>query len=264
MDMKTKAQIPEEIINRINNIYWKYTTGPQTIKKLKDLAVLTSMSSFGKDNHNGPIGVAKCILNGEEKVTLMMLGGTQIKEGQATTMEESKLATKGEDNDYLDAIIEVFKSKDEKGDKVIDKDIPIIISGISLGGMVAQQLLGKEEIINNYKIKSILCIGSPIIKPLDRKGIRVKRFIEKGDIVPKLEAISLKVGKKRKIKKELNEKERILENSNYKTLLESHALSYVESEKFDKYDFYGELNGKNELEILENVRYFEAPKKGIK
>ena len=254
--MKTKSQIPEEIINRINNIYWQYTIGPQIVRKPKDLAVLTSMSSFGKDNHNGPIGIAKCKFNNNEKITLILLGGTQIKKGQATTITESKLSTKGKDNDYLDAVLKVFKEKD-----VIPKENPIIIAGISLGGMIAQQIISKKEIIDNYKIKSIICFGTPLVKPLNRNNIRVKRFIEKGDIVPKFESLQIKIGKNKKTREKLNIEEQILENANYKTMLESHALSYVENTKFDEYDFYGEKNGKNELEILEEIKYFEAPKK---
>ena len=258
--MKNKLQIPKEIIDKINNIYWKYTTGPQIIKKPRDLAVLTSMSSFGKDNNNGPIGVVKCKFNDLEKVTLILLGGTQVKAGQATSMEESKLSTYGKDNDYLDAVLEVFKKENQQGN-IIPKENPIIITGISLGGMIAQQLLSKKGIVDNYTIKSIICFGSPLVKPLQREQFRIKRFVEKGDIVPKFESLSLKIGRNRKLIKSLNQKEKIIEDNKYKSILECHALSYVDNNKFNKYDFYGEENGKNQLEILEEIQYFEAPKK---
>ena len=245
----------EELINKINNIYWKYSIEPQTVKKPQDLAVLTSICSFGKNVNRGPIAVTKCTFNNEE-ITLLMLGGTQFKKGQATTFKESKLASKGKENDYLKAVLKIFETKDEKEKYLIPKEKPIIITGISLGGMIAQQLLGYEEIISKFKIKSIICFGSPITKPFDRKNIRIKRFCDKNDIVPKLGETSLST---KKAKKQLDKNELILENGNYKTKIESHALSYVENTCWDKYDFYGEEKGKNELRILEKIKFYEAP-----
>lgn len=241
----------KELIDTINNIYWQYTVGPQMVKKPQDLAVLTSMCAFGYKSNRGPIGIAKCLFNGEEEVTLVTLGGTQFKEGQATRFRESKLTMKCKDNDYLTAILDAFS-------KHVPKDKPVIISGISLGGMIAQFLLSKEEIVNNYNIKSVICFGSPLNKPLDRKGIRIKRFTDKGDIVPKLKTLSY-LFIKGSVKDELNKNERILENGNYKKTIESHALSYVQSKVWDKYDFYGELNGNNTLELLEEMKFYEAP-----
>ena len=245
----------EELINKINNIYWKYSIDPQTVKKPQDLAVLTSICSFGKNVNRGPIAVAKSLFNNEE-ITLLMLGGTQFKKGQATTFKESKLASKGKENDYIKALLKIFNAKDEKDNFIVPKEKPLIISGISLGGMIAQQLIGYEEIISKYNIKSIICFGSPITKPFDRKNIRIKRFCDKNDIVPKLGETSFNTKKAKKI---LDENEKILENGNYKTKIESHALSYVENSCWDKYDFYGEKNGKNELKILEKIKFYEAP-----
>ena len=241
----------QELIDKVNNVYWKYNIGPQVVIKPQNLAVLTSMCSFGKNVNRGPIAVANSLLNGEE-ITLVMLGGTQIKEGQATTFEESKLSSYGKDNDYLKAVLNLFKNEE-----VISKDKPLLIVGISLGGMIAQQLLSKEEITNNFNIKSIICFGSPLVIPLDRKGIRIKRFCDKGDIVPKLEIFKVKFSKK---KKELDKKEKILESGGYKTKIESHALSYVSNECWDKYYFYGEENGNNKLELIEEIKFYEAPK----
>ena len=245
----------KELIDKINNVYWKYNIEPQVVTKPQNLAVLTSMCSFGRNVNRGPIAVASSLLN-NEKITLIMFGGTQIKEGQATTFKESKLSSYGKNNDYLIAILNLFKAKGKNGKYIIPKDIPLLIVGISLGGMIAQQLLSIDEIINNYKIKSIICFGSPLVKPLDRKGIRVKRFCDKGDIVPKLEILKVKFSKK---KKELDKNEKILENGGYKTKIESHALSYVSNKCWDKYDFYGELNGKNKLELLEEIKFYDAP-----
>ena len=249
----------EELINKINNIYWKYTIGPQIVKKPKDLAVLTSMCAFGKNVNRGPIGVSKCLFNGNP-VTLITLGGTQFKEGQATRLEESKLAFKGKDSDYMIAVLNLLKAKDDNGNDIISKENPLLISGISLGGMLAQQLLSKKELVDNFKIQSIICFGSPFLEPFERNGIRIVRFCDKGDIVPKLgEYKYIFSFKKNKLKKGLDLKEKILENGKYKTKIESHALSYVEYDGFDKYDFYGELNGKNELELLEEMKFYEAP-----
>ena len=249
----------QELIDKVNQVYWKYNIEPQVVTTPQNLAVLTSMCSFGKNVNRGPIAVAKSLLNGDE-ITLIMLGGTQIKEGQATGFEESKLSAYGKDNDYIKALVNLFQKKDKKGKYIIPKNKPLLITGISLGGMIAQQLLSKDEIINNYKIKSIICFGSPLVKPLDRKNIRVKRFCDKGDIVPKLETLSVKFSKKRK---KLNKCEKILEDGCYKTKIESHALSYVSNKCWDKYDFYGDKKGTNKLEILEEIKFYDAPKINI-
>ena len=245
----------KELIDKINNVYWKYSINPQVVTTPQNLAVLTSMCSFGKNVNRGPIAIAKSLLNNEE-ITLIMLGGTQIKEGQATRFKESKLVSYGKENDYLTALINLFNTKDKNNNYLIPKEKPLLIVGISLGGMIAQQLLSKKQIIDNYVIKSIICFGSPLVKPLDRQDIRIRRFSDKGDIVPKMEVLSVKFNKK---KKELDKKEKIIENGKYKTKLESHALSYVDNKCWNKYDFYGDKKGKNKLEILETIKFYDAP-----
>ena len=243
-------KISEDVINRVNNIYWGYDTKKQVIKKPKDLAVLTSYSSFGKNNTNGPIGVANALFNKEE-VTVIMLGGTQIREGQATSYNECKLCFYEKDNDYIKDVKDVIMT--------LDKKKPLIISGVSLGGMIAQQILSLKDITDNFNIKSIICFGSPIVFPLYHKDYRVIRFVEKGDAVPKFGNINPKKFRYRKLYKELENKEKIMFDGKYKTKVECHALSYVELKEFDKYDFYGVLNGNNTLELLEDIRYFDAP-----
>ena len=244
----------KEMIDKINNIYWQYNTGPQVVKTPHDLAVLTSMCAFGKDNKNGPIGVCNCLFNGKEEVTLIVLGGTQFKDGQATRLLESKLSIASKDNDYMTALLNLFRNN------TIPKDKPVIVSGISLGGMIAQQLLMYDDIVKNFKFKSIICFGSPLTRPLDRKGIRIRRFSDHGDIVPKLGQLRLKLNfKNRKLKKSLDKEEKIFEDGKYKTMLESHALSYVQSDVYLKYDFYGGVNGTNTLELLEDIKYYDAP-----
>lgn len=245
----------QELIDKVNNVYWQYSIDPQVVTTSQNLAVLTSMCSFGKNVNRGPIAIADSLLNGEE-ITLIMLGGTQFKDGQATRLRESKLSSYGKENDYLTALLKLFNTKDKNNKYIISKNKPLLIVGISLGGMIAQQLLSKDEIIDNYIIKSIICFGSPLVKPLDRKGIRIRRFCDKGDIVPKLEIPKVKFSKE---KKELDEKEKILECGRYKTKLESHALSYVENKCWDKYDFYGDKKGTNKLELLEQIKFYDAP-----
>ena len=244
----------KELVDKVNNIYWQYNVLPQVVKKPQNLAVLTSICSFGRNTNRGPIGVSKCLFNGKEHVTLITLGGTQFKDGQATRFLESKLSMKGKDNDYLTALLRLLDSD------VIDKDNPLIISGISLGGMIVQQILSRDEVLNKFKIKSIITFGSPLTKPLDRKGIRVKRFTEKGDIVPKLGQLGFKISiKNNKLRKKLNKDEVLLEDGKYKKRIESHALSYVGHENWNKYDFYGVLGGNNELELLEEMKFYDAP-----
>ena len=133
------------------------------------------------------MGHAPALLDGEE-ITLVTLGGTQMVEGQATGLQESQLASFGQPNDYLYALTERFK------DGTIPAGKPVLLTGISLGGMIAQQLLGSEEVLASHRFKAIITFGSPITLPLDRKGVKVIRFADSNDKVPTLGEIPLNSG----------------------------------------------------------------------
>lgn len=108
----------------------------QTISKSQQLAKLCCVPSSLENL--GPIAIADAKLNGQE-ITLIVLQGTEVTEGQATGILEDLQSGFGQSNAYLETVVKLFQD-----DKIIPKDKPIFVTGISLGGMVAQQLLAQK------------------------------------------------------------------------------------------------------------------------
>ena len=236
----------------------------QSLTKPYDLAMFDSACS-GK-NH-GSIGVASARLNGEP-VTLITLGGTNFKEGQATGILEDILSAFEQDNQYLRNLVQLFDAVDEHNEPIIPENKPVIITGISLGGMVAQQLLGEKDIMERFDIQQIICFGSPLLEPFKRtKDTRVVRFCDSMDIVPYLgrstllDMIRQEVLNKDPLRfvERLDEKEVLLGDGGYKSPIGAHMFSYVEGKCWKNYDVLGVYNGNNELVTETPLQFFENP-----
>ena len=253
-------EIPEEVLVKINEIYSKATTGPQEVKSISHLAILTSICAAR--DVDGPISVTNATLNNEE-ITLVTLGGTEFKEGQATTMQESQLAAFGKPNDYLTAVCNLF------GNGTIPQNKPVVVTGISLGGMIAQQLLGVQNIVENFDLRAIITFGSPLTLPLERSNVKVVRFADINDKVPQLGETVLRSGmvtgntiskdELTAIINKLDEAEKIVRQSKYTDMIETHALSYVEDECWNDIDFLGDKNKGNVLKLKEDMKFYPAP-----
>ena len=253
--------IPQDVLEKVQEIYSAATTGPQEVTTVNQLAIITSVCAARQVE--GPITITNASLNGED-MTLVTLGGTENKEGQATTMEESQLAAFGKSNDYLLALKNLFTNGTIAADK------PVIVTGISLGGMIAQQILGESEIVDNFSIRAVITFGSPFTLPLDRHGIKVVRFADVNDKVPQLGESVLRSGmvpvngmSKEELNAKLNELdkiEKISRQSKYSGLIETHALSYVEDECWSDVDFMGDAPKTNVLVLKEDMKFYPAPK----
>ena len=253
--------IPKDLMNKVNAIFSAATTGPQTVTSVHQLATLTSICATPKGD--GPISVTSASLNGED-ITLVTLGGTEMVEGQATGTKESGLASKGKSNDYLVAVTKLFD------ENVIPKGKPVVVTGISLGGMIAQQVLGQQSIMDNYSIRAVITFGSPLTMPIDRKGVQVVRFADVHDRVPAmgegyLRSGLLTVGKMslrelRRTLKTLDATERIARSGIYTGMIETHMLSYLDDPCWDNVDFLGDPSKKNVLVLKENMKFYPAPR----
>ena len=244
-----------------------YTTMDSSARPLTTAWDLGYIDSVCSSPANGSIGVVPAELNGEP-VTLLALGGTCIKDGQASGLEEDLLSALEQSNDYLENIVDVFNKTDENGQPVIPADKPVVVSGISLGGMVAQQLLAQKDIVKNYDIREVICFGSPLLAPFSRReGTHIVRFCDTMDIVPYLgrstliDLIRQEVLDRDPLKyvKALDKKEAIVKDGGYKSPISAHALSYIEGKCWKGYDVLGVYGGNNQLVMKEDMQFFENP-----
>lgn len=253
--------VPKRVIEKAKEIYSQGSTGPQTITTVNEMAIVTSINSARPTN--GPISVTSASLNNED-ITLITLGGTENKDGQATGSKESGLASRGKSNDYLRAVVKLFE------EKIIPEDKPVIVVGISLGGMIAQQVIGEKLIMDNYNLRAVITFGSPLTMPIDRHGVKVVRFADVHDKVPGLGEGTLRSGlltigklslkKLRKTLKQLDETERVVRTSKYTGMIETHALSYIEDACWNDVDFLGDAAKTNVLVLKEDMKFYPAPR----
>ena len=252
--------IPQDVLIKVNEIYSKASTGPQDIKTISQLAIITSICAAREVD--GPISVTNASLNNED-VTLVTLGGTENKEGQATTLQESQLAAFGKSNDYLTAVCRLFDNG------TIPNNKPVIVTGISLGGMIAQQLLGVKEITDNFELRNIITFGSPLTLPFERNNVKVIRFADANDKVPQLGETVLRNGMVTgstytkeelvSIISKLDQEEKIVRNGKYTGMIETHALSYIEDDCWNDIDFLGDKSRSNILRLKQDMTFYPAP-----
>lgn len=134
----------------------------------------------------------------------------------------------------------------------IPKNSNLIISGHSLGGMIAEQLSGNSNVKDNYNVLNVITLGSPLINPFGREGA-VQRLGDTADIVPYLSATGTLLlpwqifGLNR-------------ENGGYNNPIEAHSKSYSRDDIWGKYDVLGFKNGKSYLQYDDsNVKFYKAP-----
>lgn len=242
----------DEYLNKIMDVYSRPVPQSNTkIENINDVTFMCSLSAI--DGNVGPIGIvpAKYTVNGtSDDIYFIFLGGTEFKDGQATDFKTDILSGFGKDNDYLQALINTVKLN-------VPKDSKLFVSGLSLGGMVAQQFISNEDIANCYDIVNTVCIGSPLIIN-ERSDIRegvVKRIEDKSDFVPNLSIYSINPMYKAKYSNEV-----VSEKTQYTNGLYAHTFSYVDEDVWKKYDVAGTLNGSATLSFdADNITYYDAP-----
>lgn len=257
------------LVQKIKTVYGDYQipTGTVVCKKATDLARLTTFSYLGKNV--GPIALVPAQLhaNGQtQSVTLVALCGTNIAKGQATGIFTDILSGFELNNDYLVAAYNAIlysgsvKGKDihgnERTGEILRRGDSLFLTGMSLGGMVAQQLLAQEGIQDNFRIPHMVSFGSPLIAPDQRPNdTMVRRFADKSDIIPTL-SISNTPENQAAFAHELIKSVQ----SEYKTAVGAHVFSYVDSSVWDSYDVIGVENGSATLTYqMEDVLFFDAP-----
>ena len=204
----------------------------------------------------GPISIVEARVNrgdGPEDVTLVGLAGTDVARvrdsDQAVGVREDVLVGLGSSNNayFREAKAAILANVEPGG--------AVVLTGHSLGGMVAQQLAADPELKDQYDITNTVTFGSPLIRPGQREG-EVQRLGDAGDPVPQLsvEGMLLPAWRDFGLNREVSE---------YSTqgIVAAHNESYLDDRVWGRYDALGDRGGSATLTYdPSEVRFYEAPR----
>lgn len=187
-----------------------------------------------------PIRVVPAVLseNGEEKdVYLVALMGVKSNPNQVNSSSNLFAAAFNRDNAYSDLVKEVMFENIPEGSSVI-------LSGHSMGGMVAQHLRADKELIESYDIIHTVTSGSPYIitGSAETEGNLV-RLCDRFDAIPYLSPATLFC-----LSKQI--KTATWENGGYLFNPDgAHNLSYMRADVWGGYDALGIKNGTASINV---------------
>lgn len=195
----------------------------------------------------GPIIITKGTLtkgSSTRTIYLVTLSGTEMVTNQSTGYLTDLLVGFNLNNAYLSNAVKAITS-------TVPKNSNLILSGHSLGGMVAQQIAANTTIKNNYNVLNTVTFGSPLISAGSREGT-VKRLGDTSDVVPYLSATGQIIWQVAGLNRE---------NGGYGTdAYNAHVGSYLRSDVWGKYDVLGYKNGSASITLdLSTQTYFKSP-----
>jgi hypothetical protein len=219
-------------------------------------AQLSCLVQLGYSCHGneGPISITKGVLTyknwwwtEKKDVYVVCLSGTDTDATNTTTGYFTDLLSGFEfDNKYVRNV-----------KKAIQENVPananLILTGHSLGGMIAQQVAADSDVKAQYNILNTVTFGSPLIDGFDREGM-VRRLGDTSDAVPYLSVSTfLNIGWQAA---GLNR-----ENGGYGwDVLSAHCESYNRQDVWGAYDVGGEKNGSRTLELdFSTTRFYASP-----
>lgn len=228
-------------ITKIKEVYKdKYDGDEVVLNCIKDATVLCGLASASDEYRAICIGKLK-----NKPGYVISLGGTDLINAEENLgIKEDIQSAFNQYNEYEKNAIKAILETIPKGED-------IYIYGLSLGGMVLQQVIADIDVKINYNIKAAVAIGSPITDVNRQKIV----FIEdENDIVPNLSIKSMLLSM---IYRKYDT--HIKRDGNYKTFIGAHALSYADSDVWNDVDVFGIVNGSNSLIIdLNNFVSFKA------
>lgn len=199
----------------------------------------------------GPFSITKGVLNphswlNKKSVYVVALSGTDTKVfNQTTGVITDVLAGLEKENGYLKNVKKAML-------QTVPKGANVILTGHSLGGMVAQQIAADKEIKDAYKILNTVTFGSPLIDGFDREGT-VKRLGDNKDMIPycSISTVLNIFWQSWGLSKE---------DGGYNDGGEAHVLSYQREDVWGRYDVTGIKDGNNTLLMdFGTTRYFKSP-----
>lgn len=189
----------------------------------------------------GPIHIVNATLtkdNVDTEVYLIGLSGTEFIFNQTTGIITDLQVGFEQDNLYLQNVVNTIT-------EVVPENSNIILTGHSLGGMIAQQASGNYTLKSKYNILNVISFGSPLINPIGREGT-VKRLGDTSDIVPYLSVHSALLPFWQVLGLEK-------EDGGYGGFLDfdAHMYSYLREDVWGEYDVLGFKGGNATLRFNE-------------
>lgn len=166
-----------------------FTVVPAQQAKAQTLDVFTTscqMFDLAEEGYNegvkGPISITQGVLTTKKGKTtdvyVVALSGTENVGGQSTFIATDLLSGFNLNNAYIENVVKVVNNN-------VPKNSNLIITGHSLGGMIAQQAAGNSTLKKNFNIINTVTFGSPLLSAGKREGT-VKRLGDSHDVVPYL------------------------------------------------------------------------------
>jgi hypothetical protein len=236
-----------------------------TYDKASELARLVNLG-YSWHNNVGPISITQGKLNTvntyttgkwwnkktvteeiNDDVYVVGLSGTDMLKMNSTTFVVTDLLSGFEqDNLYVRNIKKVMLQNIPEGSK-------IVISGHSLGGMVAQQVAADKEIKDKYEIVNVVTFGSPLLEGANREG-QVQRLGDVSDVVPILSVNTFKniIWQIKGLNKE--------DGGYFGRFITAHCQSYQRDDVWGGYDVTGVKGGNATLTVdYSTTQFFSSP-----
>ena len=203
------------------------------------------------DGEYGPITITQGVLkNGKTSKNVYVIGlsGTELIKGQSTGLITDLLSGFCLDNSYVRNVVAAINEN-------IPKNSNLVLSGHSLGGMIAQQVAADKSVKDGYNVLNTLTFGSPLLAAGSREGTTI-RLGDTFDAVPYLSGSLFNntlwaiLGLNR-------------ENGGYYKTLDfegAHCKSYAREDLWGKYDAIGKKNGSAKLILdMSTLTYYQSP-----
>ncbi|MDY6030496.1 MAG: DUF6273 domain-containing protein [Treponemataceae bacterium] len=135
---------------------------------------------------------------GVTELYVVTLSGTELVSGQSTGIWTDLQSGFGGSSDYCDNVAYIISGDASQYSKSASKigttgtgplsvGLPagsnLLVTGHSLGGMIAQQASDKDSVKNNYNVLNVVTFGSPKLNQSDSEYL-LHRLCDRSDIVP--------------------------------------------------------------------------------
>lgn len=275
----TKDDLNKMIEDMTNGkYYYPDATDEVTYTNIQDVARLSNYGLISPEAEGKPISIGKVYLHGKDfdatygakgkEIYMVTLNGTGFVEGQQYGMIADLLSGMETDSQYLHYALKAITENVPKGSS-------LLLAGMSLGGMMAQQVMVQDCILANYKVEYVTIIGSPALCVEERvvqfekygQNPVINRIIDQHDLVP-YACVDYLTGadyfeNNTSIPKEGVVQENLyVNNANYhhKTGIGHHFVGYLADEVWRLYDPLGFEGLGNTISLKHSdFTYYDAP-----